>query len=72
MKPFHFFASSASEWRVASDIRSLIKLMDKLGDPYRIWYVPLDIVAYYDIENYRPVVDNLVYLGRHDPKGGEQ
>jgi uncharacterized protein with von Willebrand factor type A (vWA) domain len=72
MKPFHFFASSALEWRIHSNIKSLIKLMDKLGDQYRIWYVPLDITAPYDIENYRPVVDNLVYLGRHDPKGGEQ
>jgi len=64
---FHFFASSHYDWRINNDIRKLIKEMDKLKNPYALFYVPLSIDADYEINNYVPQIKDKVYLGSSNP-----
>lgn len=63
---FHFFASSAMEWRTNKDIRKLIKTMDSFKQPYALFYIPLPDDAEYKINNYVPQVKDKVYLGSSD------
>jgi len=65
---FHFFATSAAEWHVDSDIKRLIKFMDKQGFEYGLWYVPDDINANYEIKYFVPQVEGSVFLGKYQPK----
>jgi alpha-galactosidase len=68
MNKFHFFASSVGEWHVDSDLRQVMKYMDKRGLEYGIWYVPGDVNDEYNIEAYKPRVTGAVWLGKYQPK----
>ena len=68
MQAFHFFAASAAEWRVDTDIRAITRIMDKSGLEYGVWFVPADIKAEYEISQYRPVVEGSVFLGKYQPE----
>jgi len=65
---FHFFATSAVEWHVDSDIKRLMKYMDKRGYEYGVWYVPGDVNAEYDIKGFKPQVKGAVWLGKYQVK----
>ncbi len=68
MQAFHFFATSAAEWRVDTDIRAITRIMDKSGLEYGVWFVPADIKADYEISQYRPIVEGSVFLGKYQPE----
>ena len=68
MQAFHFFATSAAEWRVDTDIRAITRVMDKSGFEYGVWFVPADIKADYEISQFRPVVEGAVFLGKYQPE----
>jgi hypothetical protein len=59
--PFHFFASSFSEWRVHSDVSELIRLMKKEKISFKIWQVRKPIDAHYPIRHGGPVVNDADY-----------
>jgi len=63
---FHFYASSHYDWRINNDIRQLIKEMDKLKNPYALFYIPLPIDADYEINFYIPQIKEKIYLGSSD------
>lgn len=65
--PFHFFASSFSEWRVHSDVSELIRLMKKEKKTFKVWQVRKPINAKYGIKRYAPALrDNeFDYLGSY-------
>jgi hypothetical protein len=65
---FHFFATSAAEWHIDSDIKRLIKFMDKQGFEYGLWYVPVDINADYEIKYFVPQVEGSAFLGKYQVK----
>lgn len=68
---FHFYASSVADWATtneARDLRALIKMMDKLGYPYSLFYVPLPSDAAYKIKRYEPEVEGIIWLGNFEPK----
>lgn len=65
---FHFFATSFAEWHVDSDIKRLLKFMDKRGYEYGIWYVPVDSNESYEVENFVPQVEGAKFLGKYQPK----
>jgi hypothetical protein len=69
MNKFHFFATSVAEYHVDSDLRALMKFMDKRGFEYGIWYVPGDVNgSEYEIKSFRPQVEGSVFLGKYQPK----
>ena len=71
-KAFHFYASNFATWATtteARDLQALIKLMEKEGFSYNLFYVPLPSDAVYKIERYAPVVEGIVWLGQFEPKG---
>jgi hypothetical protein len=67
---FHFFASSAVNWRTNDNVKELIKTMDNLSEknkyPYVLFYMPLPLDAEYKIDNYVPQVKEKIYLGSSD------
>jgi hypothetical protein len=65
---FHFYASSHYDWRINTDIRKLIKEMDKLKNPYVLFYMPIPIETDYEIYFYVPRVKEKIYLGSSDSK----
>jgi hypothetical protein len=68
---FHFYASSVATWattRPGRDLRALIKLMEKEGYNYSLFYVPLPHDAVYEIKFYTPHVKDLVWLGHYEVK----
>jgi hypothetical protein len=68
MMPFHFFATNVHTWALTNDDRdlhALMKFMDKQGDLYSLWYVPLPHSAIYEITANQPVVKDAVYLGHY-------
>jgi hypothetical protein len=65
---FHFFGTSVAEFHVDSDIKRLIKFMDKQGFEYGLWYVPVDINKAYEVMSYAPQVDGSVFLGKYQVK----
>lgn len=68
MQAFHFYATSAAEWLVDTDIRAIMRAMDRSGLEYGVWFVPADIKAEYEISQYRPVVEGSVFLGKYQPE----
>ena len=63
---FHFFAASFVYWRTSDNIQELIKTMEKLSDPYVLFYIPLPLDAEYKINNYVPQIEGKIYLGSTD------
>ena len=68
----HFFASSAGAWLVDTDLKSIIRRMDRDHLPYSIWYVPTDISAEYEISYYRPQVDGALLIATLYPSREEK
>jgi len=67
---FHFYASSAAQWFTTTperDLRRLLRKMDKLGNDYNLWLVPLPPDAVYKISNYQPMVQGITFLGQYSP-----
>jgi hypothetical protein len=58
----HFFATSAGEWKVDTDLPSLIKYFDKAGLYYVIWMVPCHVKAEYPVQWYAPQVEGAVQI----------
>lgn len=66
-KKFHFMATSVAEWKVDTDIRNLIRYMQKAKFfPYNIFYIPLDIKEPYRIEYFTPQVEGRIHIGKFD------
>lgn len=62
----HFFASSMATWGITTPERTLsdlLKLMEKEGHPFNLFYVPAAYDADYEIHWYQPQVEGTVYLG---------
>lgn len=59
----HFFASSIAEWKVHKEIEFLIKYMKKHKQPFNLYFVPLPEEAPYQIKDFAPVVEGVVFLG---------
>lgn len=71
-KPHHYFVTSSLNWSTDADLlKALTK--QKKEDTRKtaayhakcadVWLVPLPADAEYKIENFRPCVDGIVYLG---------
>jgi hypothetical protein len=72
VQPFHFYASSVATWATTTetrDLRALIKLMEKQGFNYSLFYVPLPADSSYKIERFVPQVAGLIWLGHFEAKG---
>lgn len=68
---FHFYASSVAEWMTTTpdlDLRKLLKLMDKDGYPYNLYFIPLPHDAAYQIKGYEPDIPDAIFLGTYVPK----
>jgi len=64
----HFFAASIGNWNVDTDIEKLIRRMKKDKLPFSLWYVPRDINADYELENYAPKIKGALLLTTIHPK----
>lgn len=67
----HFFASSICTWITTTekrDLRQLIKHMDKEGNSYNLFLVPVAHDAPYEIKCYQPQVEGAQWLGFFDKK----
>jgi hypothetical protein len=70
---FHFYASNAMEWMTGDDLESIVKKIRKSSKTGRygelhfwVFYVPLNIKeAEYQINNYVPQVDGIIFLGEY-------
>jgi len=69
---FHFFVSTAAEWRTGTDIEKLIvdvrkstKKMGFSGLTIMAFYVPVDEKAHYQISQYAPQVEGTIFLGQY-------
>lgn len=65
-KKQHFFAASIAQWAKTTptrDLRQLMKLMDKDGQGYNLFLVPLPYDADYDINWFQPQVEGTQWLG---------
>jgi uncharacterized protein with von Willebrand factor type A (vWA) domain len=68
---FHFYASSVADWATTDktrDLPALIKLMEKFGYSYNLFFVPVPADAAYEIKSYEPQVAGAVWLGHFEPK----
>jgi hypothetical protein len=67
----HFYASSVAQWATTNetrDLRALLKLMDKDGYPYNLFFVPLSHKESYEIKRYEPKVEGAQWLGFYEMK----
>lgn len=71
-QPHHYFISSAYNWSTDADLLKALTKQKRVDTNklafYRakradVWLVPLPADAEYRIENYRPQVDGIVFLG---------
>ena len=66
----HFVATSWAMWATTSPTRTLKDLlayMEKEGQSFNLFYVPVAYDAEYEIKFYKPQVDNVEYLGLFEP-----
>lgn len=62
----HFFAASVYEWVQTTphrDLPTLIKMMERSGNGYNLFLVPLPHDAEYEINFYQPQVKGTQWLG---------
>jgi hypothetical protein len=59
----HFFASSLGEWRVDDNLPDLIEKMKRGGMDFNLYCVPGPRDSEYQISNYAPVAEGVVFLG---------
>lgn len=63
----HYFAASAAGW--GADVKltkAIAKARDGLKGPTEIllYFVPVGVKSTYKIQNYAPVVDGVIFIGR--------
>ena len=62
----HFFAASTSQWIATTPDRPLpqvLRRMEKAGQGFNLFLVPLPYDAVYDINFYQPQVEGTQWLG---------
>lgn len=67
----HFYASSVCTWITTNgkrDLRQLLKHMDKEGNPYSLYLVPVPHDEPYEIKMYQPQVEGTQWVGFFEPK----
>jgi len=72
MENKHFYASSVYTWMTTNatrDLRQLLQLMDKEGETYNLYLVPLPYTEDYNIKMYQPQVEGTQWLGTFEKKG---
>jgi hypothetical protein len=62
----HFFASNAFEWQTSDNVEKLLKDMRRRKYPFNIFYVPLPEADEYQIRDYTPLVEGIIWLGYFD------
>ncbi len=67
-EPFHFFASSAADWRTGTNLEEVIRQMKSLGYPFNLFKVHLPATAAYKISRYQPDVpdEQLDFIAFYD------
>lgn len=71
----HFYLSSVAAWVVSTperDLRDCIKMMEKDGFGYSIWFVPHPHDTPYQIKFYAPQIEGAVWCGFFEKKGGRK
>jgi hypothetical protein len=66
MKDQHFFAASVSQWATTNeerDLSALCALMEKAGQTYNLFLVPVPHTDTYEIEMFQPMVQGSQWLG---------
>jgi len=66
--PHHFYASSFCTWKTGEDMREVINYMEKEGNEYTLWYVPVSDRDNYEIRYYAPQVEGSFVLSTFTPK----
>ena len=66
--PHHFYASSFCTWKTGEDMREVIAHMEKEGNEYTLWYVPVSDKDNYDIKYYAPQVEGSFVISTFTPK----
>jgi hypothetical protein len=61
-RPHHFYASSYCTWKTSYSLAEVIKFMEKEGNSYTVWYVPVPDEANYEIKRYAPQVEGAFVL----------
>lgn len=69
---FHYYGTSAAEWKVSNDIRELIAHFERSSFPYAIYFVPVDIAADYAIKYYVPQVDGVFCVANITPAAADE
>ena len=67
----HFFAASYATWATTNDERdlpALIDFMQREGNTFNLFLVPLHHTAHYKICFYKPEVEGTLYLGTFESK----
>ena len=70
----HFFAASAFDWAQTTptrDLREVMHIMEKYGNSYNLYLVPVPHDTPYDINMYQPQVEGTQWLGFFEVKKGE-
>jgi len=75
-QPFklHFFAASAFDWAQTTptrDLREVMHIMEKYGNSYNLYLVPVPHDTNYDINMYQPQVEGTQWLGYFEVNQGE-
>jgi hypothetical protein len=73
----HFYASSVAQWATTTperDLRDLMRLMERDGYDFNLFYVPVPHDTPYQINMYQPQVEGTKWLGFFDvkKKGGKR
>ena len=65
---FHFFGSSAYEWKTHVDFQEIYDWFVKKRDPFSIYFVPFHATKGYRIRNGSPHDVDAHWLGTYHPK----
>lgn len=63
----HYFASSAAGWAADTSLtKSIARAKDGLKGQAEVllYFVPVGVKSSYKIQNYAPVVDGVIFIGR--------
>jgi hypothetical protein len=62
----HFYASSIATWATTTDtrdLRDLIKIMERDGFDYSLWFIPHPHDTHYEIKFYQPQIEGAMWVG---------
>jgi hypothetical protein len=65
---YHFFGSSAFEWKTNVDFQEVYDWFVKQGNSFSIYFIPSHARKGYYIENRIPQADDAHWLGTYHPK----